>query len=272
MNFGKAKKIFIFLFLFINLFLIFQLYRMTDSGNVISKSALDQTVSLCKSRGLEIEENAVLRRIETLNFLELTNPLASKSEAEKQFPDFLVSVEGMFSLSPDGKTMVKNEKEVLKYLNQSGLYSFNLVLDRILENPITGEKNYRFVQCYGSYKIFGAYTSAKVLNSSVVSAEGNVYKFNNSSSSSSDFVSPLQIVLDIANSLNGKKAVLKKVEQGYFIPKDSKNYQNLTALPCYTASLSDRELFYDAKTGEFLMCVTNDGGEIYDKATAFMSI
>ena len=272
MNFGKAKKIFIFLFLFINLFLIFQLYKMTGSENIISKPTLEKTISLCESRGLKIEENAILRRVEKLNFLELTNSLASKTEAEKQFPHFTFQVEGMFSLSPEQKVVAKNEKEVLKYLNQSGLYSFNLVSDRILENPITGEKNYRFVQCYGSYKIFGAYTNAKVLNSSVLSAEGNVYKLNNSSSSSTDMISPLQIVLDIANSLNGKKTVLKGVEQGYFIPKDSKNYQNLTALPCYSAFLSDRELFYDAKTGEFLLCITYDGGEIYDKKTVFDSI
>ena len=50
MNYGKAKKILIFLFLFLNLFLIFQLMHLSKSDTKLNPDSVEKTIALLKKK------------------------------------------------------------------------------------------------------------------------------------------------------------------------------------------------------------------------------
>lgn len=271
MNFGKAKKILIFLFAFLNLFLIFQLYLNSGSKTNISKESIQKTISLVSSRGLEVSEDVVPKKIEVLSFLELSNPLFDEQFVSEFYSYENIETNETLKLSFK-ETEIKNEKELLKFLNKAGFSSYSLVLNSKITNPINGESTYFYQQSYNNHLIYGSSMNAVLKKNSVFLAEGNVYKIDNVKINDYTPVSPLQILLSISRSLDGNKAKVNEIKQGYYIPSESINYKNLTAVPCYIFTLNDNKFLFDAEKGEFLMCLTSDNAQIYDLSIAFSSL
>ena len=257
MNFGKAKTILIYLFVFLNLFLILQLVFLSGSDLTISDKSIEQTISFCENKGLLIEQDAIIKRIVPLNFLELLNTETNKESNDTYNLNYKIS---------------ENEKEILKYLKNNGFTNYNLSFYRTILNPITKESTKRFVQNYKSYQIFGAYTDVFYKKGYIKNIKSDIYEIQSVADNSYKPLSPLDIILDLSSKTNGKKFILSQTKQAYFIPGDTKNYQNLTAVPCYIFTLNDAELFFDSCDGSFLLCITKDGAEISDISSALNSI
>ena len=78
MNFGKAKKILIFLFLFINIFLIVQLG--TQPGKyTLQKESIQNTIEIAKKNNVNVSEKIFRYTFTRLDILNLYNPLANKA-------------------------------------------------------------------------------------------------------------------------------------------------------------------------------------------------
>lgn len=269
MNFGKAKKILIFLFAFLNLFLIFQLSRISSSKTSVSHSSIKQTINLVSARGLKVDEQTVPRRIELLSFLELSNPLYDKQQFSSEINSYKsINVDyNLFNIEYEGQNF-KTEKELLKFFNKTGFSTYSLKFINKISNPITSEEIYFFNQSYNSHPIYGSSLNATLKKESITSASGNLYKIESVKMNDYTPVSPLQILLSLSRSLNGKIAEVKEIEQGYFIPNESQHYQNLTAIPCYILSVNSCKFIYDAEKGEFMQCIFEDSSSTADIESA----
>lgn len=270
MNFHKAKKILIFLFAFLNLFLIFQLSNMSDNRTTVSISSIRKTIQLAEARGLTVSEDVVPRKIDVLGFLELTNPLYEKETFFSEFSSFkdISSVkEKMFQIHFNGEKF-ENEKDLLKFFNRSGFSPYSLKFENKISNPIMNEEIYFFRQVYNSKIIYGSELNAKLEKGKLTSADGSLYKVNDIKLNDYTPVSPLQVILSLSRSLDGKKATLSDIEQGYLIPGESKNYSNITAIPCYILKVSSYKFIYDAENGEFMGSFIEDGSFVSDISQA----
>ena len=261
MNFNKAKKILIFLFAFLNLFLIFQLSKMTDTRTTVSISSIRKTVQLAEARGVLVSEDVIPRKIEVLSFLELSNPLHDKADFFSEFTNFkdISSVrEKMFVMNFKGEKF-QNEKELLSFFNKSGFSPYSLKFEHKISNPIMNEDIYFFSQVYNSKIIYGSGVNAKLENGGLSTLSGNVYKITDVKMNDYTPVSPLQIILTFSRILDGRKAVIDDINQGYYIPSDSKNYKNITAIPCYILDVDSYKFIFDAEKGDFMVRFTENG-------------
>lgn len=273
MNFGKAKKILIFLFAFLNLFLIFQLNSISNSNTTLSQDSIKKTVQLVSSRGLEIKEDIIPRKIQVLSFLELSNPLhekelfASELSSYKKFD----ATEKYFHIEYN-KENFKNEKDLLKFFNKSGFSPYSLKFENKISNPITNDEIYSYQQTYNSHIIYGSHLNVTLNKNSLLYVSGNVYKINSANTNNYTPVSPLQILLSLSQSLDGKKATVSEIKQGYYIPLESTKYQNITAIPCYVFKVNNIKFIYDLEKGSFLGFIFENGSRNSDFETALLYI
>lgn len=256
MNYGKAKKILIFLFLFVNLFLIWLLVGISGGQNELSPESTQKVIALAKQKNIDVTEKELLKRVDVLDFLELESLPELKDFSQKT--DFYVKSE--------------SSKDVLNPLNKNGFKDYALLFYGKEENEITGEKKYKFQQTYNGYIIKGAELSAVVSEDKITEISGTLFNVKSVNYSDFETISPLQILLDVTAAYNGKGEKISKISQGYYIPPDSLSFTNLTAIPCYVLDLSKGQMFYDAVNGEFLMYSPKLGNKIYDKQEAFLNL
>ncbi len=256
MNYGKAKKILIFLFLFVNLFLIWLLVGISGGQNELSPESTEKVIALAKQKNLDVTEKELPERVDMLDFLEL--------ESLPELKDF--------SQKTDFHVKSDSSNDVLKSLNKNGFKDYEFLYYGKEENEITGETKYKFRQTYNGYIIQGSELTAVLSKDKITEISGTLFNVKAVNYSDFETISPLQVLLDVTASYNGKGEKILKVSQGYYIPPDSMTYSNLTAIPCYVLDLSKGQLFYDAVNGEFLMYSGKQGNKIYDKQEAFLSL
>ena len=236
MNYGKAKKILIFLFLFLNLFLIFQLMHLSKSDTKLNPDSVEKTIALLKKNNISADKKDIPKSVEILDYLELYNPMSD----EKEFFSTLSGKEKRM----ENNTFFLTESIPIENENQSAILS---------EIRKVGFKNNKY--------IFSHFITNDI--------SGSVYKALTVKYTDYQILSPLQILLDIGASYSGKGAEYKAFSQSYYIAPDALSYTNLTAIPCYVLNVNDNNLFYDSVTGEFLKMDTQSGGTIYEKEEAF---
>ena len=256
MNYGKAKKILIFLFVFVDLFLIWLLVGISGGQNKLSPESTEKVIELAKQKNLELTEKEIPKRVEMLDFLELE----SLSEVKDFIKKTQINVKS------------ESEKDVLKGLNKNGFKDYTLLFYAKEENEITGDIKYKFQQTYNGYVLQGSELFAIVSKDNITEISGTLFNVKSVNYSDFDTVSPLQILLDVTANNSGKGEKITKISQGYYIPHDSLEFTNLTAIPCYVLELSKGKMFYDAVNGEFLMYSPKTGNNIYNKQEAFLSL
>ncbi len=256
MNYGKAKKFLIFLFLFVNLFLIWLLVGISGRQNELSPESTEKVIALAKQKNLEVSEKELPKRVDVLDFLEL--------ESLPELKDFSQKTE--FFVKSDSSS------DVLKSLKKNGFKDYVFSFYGKEENEITGDIKYKFKQTYNGYIIQGSELSAVLSKDKITEISGTLFNVKSVNYSDFETISPHQILLDVIANYRGKGEKILKVSQGYYIPPDSMTYTNLTAIPCYVLDLSKGQLFYDAVNGEFLMYSKKLGNKIYDKQEAFLSL
>lgn len=270
MNYGKAKKILIFLFLFLNLFLIFQLMHLSKSDTKLNPDSVEKTIKLLKKSNISADKKDIPKSVEILDYLELYNPMSDENEFLSPLLGENKKVENnTFTLTESIPIEKENESEILSKIRKAGFTNNKYAFSHFIKNDITGEKKYYFRQTYNDYPIAGAYICAAVSKNTITEISGSVYQVLSVKYTDYQILSPLQILLDIGSSYKGKGAEYKAFSQSYYISPDALSYKNLTAVPCYVLNVDDNNLFYDAVTGEFLKMDTQNGGAIYEKEEAF---
>lgn len=270
MNYGKAKKILIFLFLFLNLFLIFQLMHLSKSDTKLNPDSVEKTIALLKKSNISADKKDIPKSVEILDYLELSNPMSDETDFFSTLSGKDKKVENnVFTITESIPIEKESKSEILSEIRKAGFKNNKYTFSHFIKNDITGEKKYYFRQTYNDYPISGAYICALVSKNTITEISGSVYRVLSVKYSDFQILSPLQILLDIGASYSGKGAEYKGFCQSYYIPPDALSYKNLTAVPCYVLNVNDNNLFYDAVTGEFLKMDTDNGGTVYEKDEAF---
>ncbi|MBR3789457.1 MAG: hypothetical protein IKJ86_05660 [Clostridia bacterium] len=270
MNFGKAKKILIFLFLFINIFLIAQLFLQPDRYT-LEKKAMQDTMQIANKNGVSFSEDVIPSSYNKIEYLNLYNPLADKQAFSKQFKNASFNKDGTFTLSKVYDLKDESKDTVLTVLNENGFENYNLIYVNHIKNPVTDEKMFTFSQNYNSLLINGAEIRVYVNNNKISKITGNLYTIKGANETDSALLSPLQCIIEFSNliKLNNKKVTLSKIEQSYYIPADAKNYKDITAAPCYVLTVNQNKFYYDAYHNTFIYMITKDRVHIDDQNKAF---
>lgn len=254
MNYGKAKKILIFLFLFINLGLIYLLVGISGDNNELSLDSANKVIALAKQKNISVEQSALPKRVEMLDFLEL------ESVSDFKIQDATSVASG----KPD---------DILKTLKkQDFLSDYSLEFLNKDTNLITDEVRYQFTQSYNGYTLYGSELYAVVEKNSITNVSGTLFNLKSVKYSDFEMISPLQILLDISANYSGNGEKISSLKQAYYISPDSLEFKNLTAIPCYVIDLSKGKMFYDAVNGDFLMYLGSNGSKLFDKTEAYSSI
>ena len=119
--------------------------------------------------------------------------------------------------------------------------------------------------------INGAELRVYVNNNKISKITGNVYEIKGTNETNLSLLSPLQCVISFSNSAheNNKTVKLTKIEQGYYIPVEAKNFKDITASPCYILTAEQNKFYYDAYQNTFVYMVTKDGVHIDEQNKAF---
>lgn len=270
MNFGKAKKILIFLFLIINIFLIIQLSRQPDQYSV-SEETKKNTMQIAQKNGVTFLKDSIPESYSKMDYIDLLNLLSDKPEFEKNFQNVKYNADGTFYLKVSYPVSDSSASSVLEIIKKHGFESYNFVHSNTINNPVTKEKKYIFTQVFGSYPIEGASLHVFCSNNRITKIEGNIYQIKGQTKTNSSILSPMQTILTFSNSVSyyQKKAVVSYVHQGYYIPVDAKNYKNITASPCYILNVNQNKYYYDAFQNTFLYMISKDGAKTEDIKKAF---
>ena len=270
MNFGKAKKILIFLFLFINIFLIVQLVMQSDRYTLEEK-AIKNTVQIANKNGVSFSEEIIPTSYKKIEYLNLYNPLTDKQSFSKQFKNASYNKDGTFSLSVSYALANEEAKTVLSTLNDNGFESYSLTYLNYIKNPVTNEKMFIFSQSYNSLHIKGAEIRVFVNDKKISKITGNLYTIKEKNETETELLSPLQFIITFSELVhqNKKNVKLTKIEQGYYIPEKAKNYKDITASPCFVLTVNENKFYYDAYQNTFVCMITKDGVQIDDQIKAF---
>ncbi len=271
MNFGKAKKILIFLFLFINIFLIAQLFMQPDRYTLEEK-AISDTIEIANKNGVTFSEDVIPSSYNKIEYLNLYNPLTDKQAFSKDFKNASFNKDGSFTLSEVFSLKDESADSVLAVLNEKGFENYNLTYVNYIKNPVTDEKMFTFSQTYNALLINGAEIKVFVSNKKITKVEGNIYTVKDTNETNLQLLSPLQCIIGFSDSVKiaEKKVSLTKIEQGYYIPVDAKNYKDITASPCYILTANQNKFYYDGYQNTFIYMITKDGVHIDDQTKAFM--
>lgn len=273
MNFGKAKKILIFLFLFINIFLIFLLAGHPGRYSLQKESVLN-TIEIAKRNHVTVSADILPYTYTKLDTLTLYNPLVDKKTFSQTFKGVTYEKDGTFSLPVNQSLEKMSADSVLHYLNKKGFGIYQLSHVQTVHNPVTNEKIYTYTQKYNSYMISGATILVYANGKTLTKIKGNIYEITNKDKSDYNILSPLQIIISFSNDASSfsKKATIKEISQSYYIPLEAKSYKNITAVPCYILRVNKNLFYYDAIQNTFLYSVTNEGVLIENIIQAFQLI
>lgn len=250
MNFSRAKSYLIVIFAAVNLFLVINLFRITDSGSS-SKASLEKTLSILNSQNIKADKGIFSLNSDPMFYLNLQNPLSEKEIFSSSF-SYPVSVsDSGFVMKTDGfKVKIKSylpsyktSKILLNYLKELNIPVKHLTWAGTMD---MGGGNFKasYIQTYEGHNIYN--TSFYVIfNSSDISEIGGKYYIVESFSNTEKDIKPVyEILLRFLSDNKDGSCEIKKVETGYYIEENLNSYSLVSAIPCYKIFLSSGNAYY----------------------------
>lgn len=272
MNFSRAKTYLIFMFLAVDLFLVYIL--LSNTSSLFSKNeSIEKVYSLLEKNMIYLENKDTIPNNENLYNITLENASSNKqsfaedilgkytSEDENTFSSDkgqIIFSSGEIIFTPAGKNEFKNDlsseetaKEILTLISSFGIETKNLVWENTKK-----EKNGLFKAVF-KYNIY----DKKLLNSEftvlfkkegIEKISGGVYKVSEVKNENLKLKTTEEILIRFSSlNKNNKKVYISKMESGYFNPK--KNYSTFSAVPVMKITLKTGEFFYfDLSNAELL--------------------
>lgn len=258
MNFTRAKTYLIIFFILINLFLAYNLYKISNSGE-ITKETINNTVTILENKGIKFDPSIIKEKNADMFNLNLSNPLSDIENFSKNLDgDISIGEEG-FVYYPDFDFEVKTKlissktsDKIIDSLKDMGLSV--KYLDWI--GTIQMENNtYRasYIQSYAQHSIYNTYIQVFFNDKKITKVTGIYYDLNSFTPTEKELKSPYEILIKFSSDTDLKNISIKSIENGYFTEDFKKEYKDLSALPCYRITVSNSErYYYDAINGNLL--------------------
>lgn len=275
MDFGKAKSVLIVLFLFVNLFLIYHLFSLSDDSIRIDRTSIDDTITLLNQRGITIDKELIPTRLDHMDYLELSNPLIDADQfastlvksTQKNGDTYvgeggnLIISDGTFLWEPsdhgqnlgDNLTSRKTSNKVLDYLRKNNFPTNFLKWDNTTDLG-NGTYEVHFHQHYMEQEFFHVNLTVLVYEEGILSVRGKYFEIDSVKNTGTALKSPLSILLEFSTSVSANQdATIIDLTSGYYTDTSSQNYKHLPAVPCWKITLKSGETFYyDGITSKYI--------------------
>ena len=236
MNWEKVKNFLIFLFLGINIFLVFFMLNSVKTTSSTSKAVIEDTVSILAANNVTVDSHMVPYSID--------NP--------GTFDAVPININHAYD-SPKTLSPSNTESEIKKALAVIGVKNFYM--------SQTDEKNYYIAQKIGGYTLFDSGINAKT-EGNRITLTGTWYKQKTKPKvdgfSGDSLVSVTGVLIDFINNPDRNPASdnsIVSIGFGYGIPHYDSGVPHVSvpAVPCYSIITSSGRMFiYEAARGEYL--------------------
>lgn len=284
MNSRKLKLVIIFIFLFVNLFFLFQLKSLMDAKNFFNETEISEAVEVLGTKGVKINAQTVMREKIVPETVKLDFTLPSVEAIAKEL---MREEYGSFKI-PDGQRFANDKESFSAFYDFSfeyQLFDYGFTSDAV-SDLLNGTESYNekqikkikkqfqklfkeissdshqltvqvnkyaekdgltFVHAteyIDGYEIDGGDFFAVVDDGAIVFLSGTLYFSNQTSSYTADSLDSINILFEIEET----DSVIEKMELIYFPVSDKNNSYYLTPAYRFTYDSGKAEL-YDATSG-----------------------
>ncbi len=259
MYFSRAKTFLIFLFIFVNIFLVNIIYSDTKEKN-ISDEAISNTVSVLEQRNIFIDKNIINRTSENMFYINLINPMSEESAFKKNIKGKISFEDGFYTFVPENpyysfKNLLPGSQsadEILMILKNHGISSKYFTWDGTLD---MGDGVFRatFFQNYESNRLYSSKLNVFFNKDRILKAEGIYFNIDSVSALEENIISPLEILIRLSEYDFKEKTVINSIDRGYYTESIYSSFSSLTAIPCYKVTLANgNDFYFDATNGNFI--------------------
>lgn len=271
MDFGRVKTILIVLFVFVNLFLIYNLINLSSDSKTLDKASIETTISLLEKQQISIDKSLIPTRMEYMDYLNLSNPLTTPDElayrllgpAEKQNESFvsekgtLLISNGLFLWEPKAESISfrhplpssQTASSVLDFLKRNGFPVKDFKWAGTLDNG-NGNFEVSFQEIFQNQEIFDVKLTVSITKDTIESVHGKWFDIESIKNTGQELKSPLTVLMEFSSTVT-EKTIITDFTPGYYTDTSSQNYKNLPGIPCWKITLkSGSVLYYDAVTAE----------------------
>ncbi len=262
MSWNHIKTVLIFLFLIINIYLIYSSGGITSSKSVteFDEETIAETVEITKNNfGIYVDKNIVPLKLDNLNNIDATNIIYTEKFDKSGYD--IKHENGTFYADIETKIYSFNESnasdEVIRFLK-------NLGIDENL-CELNFSKSDEGLVCvinekFSQYRVFNGRITI-IFKASEMHVRGRWYipetSETKSKNSSLKMISISGVIIDAAQKMQlentGKK--ITDIKYGYYVSyyDENKASKSASAIPCYMIKTdSDYEYYYDAINGKSL--------------------
>ncbi len=278
MSWSKVKTLLIILFLFLNIFLAYNLYYKNGTSGEISTRTIEETVEILKRNNVEIDKSIISRKTRKIKKVEILNSIDTHYSLAKSLIGECYKTEDgytgelgeikykevAFEYVNYDKTNKKSITEsnaidvAVKFLKEKGFEIKSADVRDFLKN----DKNYivKFGKSIGDYPVYESYLTVKISSDGMLlGAEGYWPQVkNNSGDTNVEVVNETTVLINLLSleEFNyGIENTIVDIQLGYTLGSQPETETPilLTLLPSYRVILKNGENYiFDAKTGEFV--------------------
>lgn len=260
MNLGRVKSFLIFLFLFINIYLVISLFMSTRF--TIDKKTVQTTVAVLEKNGISVDESIITRSLVNLKNIDTNNIIYTAEFKKSQYADLYEIKDDNFifrkktSVYSESDSQIKDEVRTI--LEKSGFETKHMKLGNIYVDSQNNKRLY--IRCFvGKYEIFDSNIKVCISKDSI-SLSGSWYEPLSSDvkskSSSRDTVYVTSVLVSlIENSEKELPLKITNIDYGYLAGTSYGEGAHVTtaALPYYRIKDDKNNVYYyDAKNGSYL--------------------
>ncbi len=275
MSWSKIKTILIFLFLFVDIFLLYNMFFKTGLGNEVSQQTVNETVSVLRKAGITINPDIISRKTLYMKKPEISNSIDNRQDlAEnligkaKSSENVYENEKGKITFSAVAFSFENHDKTVKipdisennaierasKYLNSCG---FDVQTDAVRDFT-SGENGYyiKFGKEIDGYPLYESYLDIYIM------PDGTLEKINgywpevyDRQDASALCVDSTKVLINLLSAEGITKNEIVDIQTGYTLGGLPENESPilLTLLPAYRIILKTGENYiFDATNGEFL--------------------
>ena len=271
MNFGRAKTILIYIFLFVNIFLLVVYNLFYEKQNVVNT---DTAIALLSKNNITVEKSLIENFASSLEGVEIDNLAVNEEKIASLFlgktynspRDHYYSKEGesleINDLSVDYKILNPSDKsykdanslnvgnKVLKTLAKKNIDNSVLEVSNTSDNK-NGSYFVTIMYKYNDYPVFNNNIHATASTKGLTAVKGTVVSFKKLKDVKYNITPTANILLELLSNGDLKTefpdAKVTAIRLGYYLPL-GKSEASIYAIPAYEIEINSKKVyFYDAR-------------------------
>lgn len=271
MDWSRAKTILIFIFLILNIFLVYNISKQENKDIVVTQQEISDIKAILEKSNIELKAT-ISNKIKPKSFLKIEDFIYKEEDLANRFfgsmegvtktniPNAVVYKKGSKSIEiySDKKLIYKDEAPtdniegfskskainyVQNYLKTMGIYSKDAVVDRF--DNVNYQYKINFKQELKGNQIFASYMNIELSNKGITRIERVWVKPVEFFDAPKDIKAPTEILLIFAKDFTNKEKVsIDAISLGYYFPLEDFKNATVSAIPAWKIELSTGQIFF----------------------------